>query len=141
MATLPEARLGGALLWMVVAAVLLCALGLAGWVFAFDRLREIGLRYMIAVSFIIVWSAAFVVMTLLRVRATPLLVSIGFVAWVVFRFCVTYFGQGGFLERLMLQWPLAIDYLGELIMAAAFCGYMAMADRPNAYYRRRLLAR
>jgi len=33
---------------------------------------------------------------------------------------------------------LAIDLLGEAILAAGFCGYMAGGVRPNAYYRRRL---
>ena len=35
-------------------------------------------------------------------------------------------------------WPLAVDLLGEAVMAIAFCGYMADGVRPNAYYRRRL---
>jgi hypothetical protein len=37
-------------------------------------------------------------------------------------------------------WPLAVDLVAELAMAAAFCGYMASGVRPNAYYRRRLPA-
>jgi|GEM_PF-4800160 len=129
-ATRPEARLGGALLWMTIVAVALCIVALAGACFAFDRLREIGDRYMIAVAFIVAWSVTFVVMTLLRARATPVVASGGLAAWVAYRFCVSLLAQAG--------WPLAVDLLGEAVMAAAFCGYMAGGVRPNAYYRRRL---
>lgn len=64
----PEARLGGALLWMVGAAVLHC-----------------------------------------------LVVSV-----------------------VIAGWPLVVDLLGEAVMAAAFCDYMAEGLRPSAYHRRRL---
>ena len=129
-ATLPEARLGGALLWMVVAALLLCIVAIAGTVFDFHRLRELGGRYTIAVGFVAVWSAVFVVMTLLRLRATPVVASAGLVAWIAYRFSVTVLGQVG--------WPLTVDLLGEAVLAAGFCGYMAGGVRPNAYYRHRL---
>jgi hypothetical protein len=129
-ASLPAARLGGALLWMVIAAVLLCAVALAGVCFGFDRLREIGDRYMAAVAFIAVWSLAFIVMTLLRIRATPFVASCTLVTWIAYRFCVVLLSQAG--------WPLAVDLLAEAFLAAGFCGYMASAVRPNAYYRRRL---
>lgn len=128
----PEARLGGALLWMTIAAFALCIVALAGACFAFDQLREIGGRYMIAAAFIAAWSATFVVMTLLRARATPVVTSVGLAAWVAYRFCVSIFAEAG--------WPLAVDLLGETVMAVAFCGYMAGGVRPNAYYRRRLPA-
>jgi hypothetical protein len=129
-----DERLGGALLWMVVAASVLLATGLAGFIFAFDRLRDLGGRYTIAVGFITVWSLAFIVLTLLRARATPTLASAGLVLWVTYRFAVAA-GDG-----LVAHWPLAVDLLAELIMAASFCGYMASAPRPIAYYRRRLPA-
>jgi hypothetical protein len=131
-ATRPEARLGGALLWMTIAALALCIVALAGACFAVDRLHEIGSRYMIAVAFIAAWSITFIVMTLLRARATPLVASAGLAAWVAYRFCVSLLAEAG--------WPLAVDLLGEAVMAAAFCGYMAGGVRPNAYYRRRLPA-
>jgi hypothetical protein len=117
-ATLPEARLGGALLWMVAAAALLCIVAIAG------------ARYMIAVVFVAAWSFAFIVLTLLRARVTPVVAGAGFVVWIAYRFFVALLGQTG--------WPLAIDLLGEAILAAGFCGYMAGGVRPNAYYRRRL---
>lgn len=130
--TLPEARLGGALLWMVAAALLLCIVAIAGAVFAFHQLRELGGRYTIAVGFITAWSLAFVVMTLMRLRATPLAASAGLLAWIAYRFAVALLSQAG--------WPLAIDLFGEAVLAAGFCGYMASGVRPNAYYRRRLPA-
>ena len=129
-ATLPEARLGGALFWMVAAAALLCIVAIAGAIFAFHQLREIGGRYMIAVGFAAAWSLAFIALTLLRARVTPVLAGAGLVVWIAYRFFVALLGQAG--------WPLAIDLLGEAILAAGFCGYMAGGVRPNAYYRRRL---
>jgi hypothetical protein len=129
----PEARLGGALLWMVGVAAVLCIVAVTGTLFAFQPLRQIGGRYMIAVYFIAVWSALFIAMTLLRLRATPVVASAGFMAWIAYRFGVAVLSQAG--------WPLVIDLLGEAVLAAAFCGYMAEGVRPNAYYRHRLPAR
>jgi hypothetical protein len=98
-ATLPEARLGGALLWMVVAAALLCIVAIVGSIFAFHQLRAIGARYMIAVGLVSVWSVAFIVLTLLRAPVTPMAASVGLVAWIAYRFSVSLFGQAG--------WPMA----------------------------------
>jgi hypothetical protein len=92
-ATLPEARLGGALLWMVAAAALLCIVAIAGAFFAFHQLREIGGRYMIAVGLVAAWSFAFIVLTLLRARVTPVVAGAGFVVWIAYRFSVALFGQ------------------------------------------------
>jgi hypothetical protein len=129
-ATLPEARLGGALLWMTTAAALLCIVAIVGAVVAFHQLREIGGRYMIAVGFVAAWSLAFIVLTLLRARVTPVVAGAGLVIWIAYRFSVALLAEAG--------WPLAIDLLGEAVLAAGFCGYMAGGVRPNAYYRRRL---
>ena len=115
---------------MVAAAALLCIVAIAGAFLAFHQLREIGGRYMIAVGLVAAWSFAFIVLTLLRARVTPVVAGAGFVVWIAYRFSVALFGQAG--------WPLAIDLLGETILAAGFCGYMAGGVRPNAYYRRRL---
>jgi hypothetical protein len=130
--TRPEARLGGALLWVVLAAGVVCLVAAGGALFAFDQLRLIGVRYMIAVGFAGIWSAVFVVMTLLRLPVTPLVASAGFIIWIVWRFAVALWSQAG--------WPLAVDLLAEAVLAAGFCGYMADGVRPNAYYRRRLPA-
>jgi hypothetical protein len=132
LAGLPEARLGGALLWMVTAAAILCIGALIASLVSFQALREVGGRYTIAVAFIAVWSAVFVIMTLLRRRATPVVASVGFIAWIAYRFAVAMLSHAG--------WPLLVDLLGEAVLAAGFCGYMAGGVRPNAYYRRRLAA-
>jgi hypothetical protein len=131
-ATRPETRLGGALLWVVLAAAVVCLVAMVGALLAFDQLRSIGIRYMIAVGFAGTWSAVFVVMTLLRLPATPVVASAGFVAWIAWRFAVSLWSQAG--------WPLAVDLWAEAVLAAGFCGYMADGVRPNAYYRRRLPA-
>ncbi len=130
LATRPEVKLGGTLLAIDIIAVLLCAAVLAGLIVAPRELHAVGGRFMIAVGFIALWSGAFVIMTWQRVRSTPTWSSIGIVVWVLYRFAVAIAGGYG--------WPLAVDSLGELVMAAAFCGYMAAGVRPNAYYRRRL---
>lgn len=132
LASRPEARLGGALLWVVLAAGMVCILVIGGALLAFDQLRLLGVRYMIAVGFAGIWSALFVAMTLLHLRATPLVASTGFVAWIAYRLAVALWSQAG--------WPLAVDLLAEALLAAGFCGYMADGVRPNAYYRRRLPA-
>ena len=132
LATRPEARLGGTLLCMVIVAALLVVEMLVGLVVAFEQFGAVAGRFQIALLFVTAWSAAFVVMTLLRVRATPTLSSFGIVAWVVYRLGVSIAGGYG--------WPLTIDLLAQLAMALAFCGYMAGGVRPNAYYGRRLPA-
>ena len=84
-ATLPEARLGGALLWIVIAAFVLCLVALLGSTLAFQRLPAIGLRYAIAVGFVTIWSAGFLVLTALRWRHTPVVASAGLVLWIAKR--------------------------------------------------------
>jgi len=122
-------KLAGALLWIVVALGLLAGVGISGFVFAFDRLREVGPKYEVAVGFITLWSVLFVGMTLLRLPSTPMVASIGLILWVAYRLAVAVLTAG---------WPLVIDLLGEAALVAGFCGYMASGDAPNAYYRRRL---
>jgi hypothetical protein len=131
-ATRPEAKLRGMLLYMVIVAALLCILMFGGLVVAPDQFRAVGGRFQIALAFANVWAAVFVVMTVLRLSATPLLAGCGITAWVVYRIVVSVMGGYG--------WPLGIDLLAQLAMAFAFCGYMATGVRPNAYYRRRLPA-
>ncbi len=124
-----DGKLGGALLAMVVAAAVLAIVGISGFAFAYDRLRDIGEKYVVAVGFITAWSIVFVSMTLLRLPATPLVASAGLALWIAYRLLVALLTAG---------WPLLIDLLGEAILAAGFCGYMTGGVRPNAYYRRRL---
>jgi hypothetical protein len=124
-----EPKLSGPLLWMVMAAAVLAIVGVAGLVLAFDQLRAIGSRYMIAVAFATAWSLVFLGMTLLRAPATPVVASAGIVLWVAYRFCIALLAAG---------WPLIVDLLAEAVLAAGFCGFMLRGEQPNAYYRRRL---
>ncbi len=114
---------------MVVAGAALAVVGVLGMALALPRLRELGLKYEIAVSFVTLWSILFVVMTLLRSPATPVVASTGLVVWIVYRFAVALMTAG---------WPLFVDMLGEIVLVAGFCGYMASGAAPNAYFRRRL---
>ena len=56
----------------------------------------------------------------------------GALLWIVGRAGIVI--SGGALSH----WPLLVDLAAEASLAAGFCGYMAGAVRPNAYYRRRL---
>jgi hypothetical protein len=124
-----DPNLSGPLLWIVTAAAALAIVGLAGIALAFDQLVAIGSPYVIAVAFVTVWSLVFLGMTLLRAPAAPLVASSGLVLWVGYRFCVAVFSGG---------WPLAVDLLGEAVLAAGFCGYMLHDEQVRAYYRGRL---
>jgi hypothetical protein len=97
--------------------------------FAGHRLAELGTRYTIAVLFMTGWSALFVVMTLLRLRMTPYVTCLALVVWIAYR---------GAVALVSGNWPLMIDLLGEAVLTAGFCGYMASGSLPIAYYRRRL---
>jgi hypothetical protein len=123
-----QPRLNGALLWMVVAAALLALVGLGGLAFAFDQLRALGGRYMMAVLFVTALSVLFLALTWMRSPATPLILTLGFGLWVAYRLYVAI-ASGG--------WPLVVDLLGEAVLAAGFCGYLLTGSRPNAYFRRR----
>src|SRR5262245_8355505 len=89
-ATRPEARLGA-----VVAAALLFLIAVAGSLIAFDQLRAVGLRYMIAVGFIALWAVTFVVMTLLRLRATPTIANFGLTVWIAWRLAAFLLSHAG----------------------------------------------
>ena len=131
-ATLPEAQLGGGLLCAVIIAAVLCLVALAGYTLAFRHFLGIGRLYVVAITFVTLLAFAFIVMTLLRFRHTPTVMSVGLVVWIVYRAAV------GLYHGALTIWPLQIDGLGEGILAAGFCAYMASGVRPNAYYRRRL---
>jgi hypothetical protein len=165
-ATRPEARLGGALLWMVIGCAIVVIVPTIGVLVAFaviasggvhanpgnvfswlDGPYRIGEVYMIPVVVFMAWSLLFVVMTLARIRSAPMIASAGIVLWVVLRFALGYVGQAAsvaaaenttFADGLVLIWPYAIAIGAEMALAAGFCGYMATGLRPNADYRRRL---
>jgi len=166
LATRPEARLGGALLWMVIVCSITFAVPVLSVAFAFvvlttggihanpgnafswiDGPDRIGTVYMIPVLVVMAWSLVFVVMTLARARSTPVVASAGAVLWVVLRLGLGYFAQGPsiavaerttVIDALVRIWPYGVNVLAEIALVAAFCGYMAAGLRPNAYYRRRV---
>ena len=123
-----QPRLNGALLWMAVAAALLALVSLGGLAFGFDQLRALGGRYIVAVLFVTALSVLFLALTWMRSPATPLILTFGFGLWVAYRLYVAI-ASGG--------WPLVVDLLGEVVLAAGFCGYLLTGSRPNAYFRRR----
>ena len=126
-----QTRLRGALLAMVVAAAAICAVALLGMVFAFDRLHAIGPPYMIAVTFITLWAAGFLVLTALRAPSTPKVAAAGLVVWLAYRIVVVI------ATGALAHWPLVIDILAEVAMAAGLCGYMVFGEQPRTYYRGR----
>ena len=167
LADLPETRLRGALLWMFLGALiafLVPAIGvtleyaaprfpairtnLAGYLFNWlEKPVELGVIYMIPVAFLMAWSLLFIVMTLGRARSTPTVASVGIVLWALLRAGVAFVYQASagaaalkipLGEAMIRDWPFAVTVLGEIILAAAFCGYMASGRRPNIYYRRRV---
>jgi hypothetical protein len=162
----PEMRLGGALLWLVIVCSVAVVVPTAGMLLAMLSLYtggvhanpaglfswlegpyRMGWTYMVPVIFFMVWSLVFVVMTLVRAAATPMVASVGIVVWVVLRIALNYAGQAPLVagedrttlvDALVRLWPYAVVTLSEAALAAGFCGYMAAGVRPNAYYRRRL---
>jgi hypothetical protein len=162
----PESRLGGALLWMMIActvAVVVPALGVVSAIVVIatggihanprnifswlDGPYRLGKVYMIPVAFFMAWSAVFVVMTLARLKPTPIVASVGIVVWATLRIVFSYLGSvpiaagaenTTLVDALVRMWPYAVAVLAEVALVASFCGYMATGLRPNAYYRRRL---
>lgn len=165
-ATLPEARLAGALRWMLIACLVVAIVPTAGVGLAFfllsgggahanpfkifswiDGPMRMGKVYMVPVVYFVGWAWLFVVMTLLRLRFTPIVMSVGLVVWALLRAVVNWIGpapdiaiaeQTSLLDALVLTWPYATAILAEFVAVVGFCGYMATGVRPNAYYRRRL---
>lgn len=166
LATCPEARLGGALLWIVITCSVAFIVPTIGCVLAFvilttggihanpgnvftwlDGPYRIGKVYMIPVLLFMAWSLVFVAMTLARLRSTPVVAGAGMVLWVVMRFVLGYLAQApevaaaektSWVDGLVLIWPYGVNILAEIALVAGFCGYMAAGVRPNAYYRRRM---
>src|SRR5258708_2704222 len=98
----PEARLRGALLCMVIVAVVAAVVPTVGVALAIlvlstggvhanpgnifswlDGPFRIGTTYMIPVVYFMAWCLVFVVMTLTRLKSTPMVASAGIVLWVV----------------------------------------------------------
>ena len=164
-ATLPEARLGGSLLWVVIGACILPILLTVPFILlstlyanmkndpghatalAIAGVLHVLPRYL-PVFFLMVWAAVFAVMTWRRSARTPMVACAGLVLWVVLRLVVELSFEimemsepvrGGLSPyRVLSLWGLAYAIGSGVILVAAFCGYMATGRRPNAYYRHRL---
>lgn len=165
-AILPEARLAGALRWLLIACAIAAIVPTVGVGLAFfvlsgsphngnplnllswiDGPARMGQVYMFPVIYFVAWAWLFVAMTLLRLRVTPIVMSVGLGVWVAMRFAVNWIGpapgiaateQTSVLDAFILTWPYATALIAELVSVVGFCGYMATGVRPNAYYRRRL---
>ncbi|MCW5748623.1 MAG: hypothetical protein KIT36_20710 [Alphaproteobacteria bacterium] len=157
-ATLPEARLGGALLAMFVFAVLsVVALIVAALVIAIAASARGGgdwfrggpqmVAFLVPSVFIAVLAAVFAIMTLARARATPGVLSAGMIVWMVLRLLFTIgaqiamaaqFGRSGNPMLLTSLMPALVSLAADAIAVAAVCGYMADGTRPNAYYLHRI---
>jgi hypothetical protein len=158
--TLPEARLGGALMAMFVFAIAtVAAVILVAIIFTFIATTRgdsvlggqrgfFGLAFIAPSAFIVVLATVFAVMTMARARATPMVLSVGMVVWLVLRLLFAIGGQVALASRLppsgsgavllSTLWPILVSLAADGIAVAALCGYMADGTRPNAYYRRRI---
>lgn len=158
---IPETRLDGALLWIVAAAAAIVGIPVIGFALMYAAvavgsihsgpieyligmyggIADRGPRAMVVMGWLVAWAAVFLVMTVLRLPATPLVANGGLVGWVMLRLVLGYGGlviADGRPDALTYHWPLLLEIIADIAMTAAFCGYMANGRRPNAYYRRRL---
>lgn len=159
LAAAPERRLGGVLVLILLAAIgvllaiggMLAAIAVLGGLFAitlmFNELvggsspQTIATRLMLAPqAAMFVWAIAFVVTTLARLRSGPQITSALMIIWAIVEvFCAFA------LRHLNPPSGLTVAALGttlpyalfEILLAAAYCGYMLDGRRPNIYYRRR----
>ncbi|HJQ56020.1 MAG TPA: hypothetical protein VJ890_03900 [Vineibacter sp.] len=160
--TLPEARLGGALMAMFVFAILaVVAVILVAIIFTFiatTRGGDVlgggrglpGMLFIAPSAFVVVLATIFIVMTLARASTTPMVLSVGMVVWLVLRLLFAIGGQVALANQLARSgsgtillstlWPVLIGLAADGIAVAALCGYMADGTRPNAFYRRRVRA-
>jgi hypothetical protein len=88
-----------------------------------------------------VWAFVFVAMTLMRRPSTPIVASVLMViwaaSWIAAEIATQYLSATGGFD-LIGQLPLLGQILIQVIVAAAFCGYMSEGRRPNAYFRKRV---
>src|SRR5262249_2171161 len=89
------------------------------------------------------WACVFVVMTMGRRPSTPSAASVMIVIWamtaigaqiatrmVIAQYNVNFASQGTLLPYIVI----------DIVLVAAFCGYMNGGSRPNVYFRRRVRA-
>lgn len=160
LAASPETKFGGVLaviFWSAVAMVGTVTLVIA-WLIAFGDFFSVTMMsrmlfsgsslsskiagiQMIPQATFTVWAFAFAVMTMGRRPSTPKVASVLMVIWAATsigaqigtRYLIA---QSNF--DLINQASLLPYVLIEIILVAAFCGYMADGRRPNIYYRRRV---
>lgn len=109
--------------------------GLSGTVFRLSLVPQV---------MIWTWAVVFVALTLVRSAAAPRAASVFFVLWAVLsatsqvaiRIAIARGGGIGVADAFQLLPYLCLD----LVLAAAFWGYMHDGRRPNVYYRRRVRA-
>jgi hypothetical protein len=160
----PYAKLGGALaviFWgattMVVALLLMLAgiLALGGFlpITMFSEIMfsasvpgptmTIARLQAIQQALFALWAFVFVAMTLMRRSFTPIVASalmvIWAASWIAAEIATQYLSATGGFD-LIGQVPLLGQILIQLIVAAAFCGYMSDGRRPNVYFRKRVHA-
>lgn len=157
-----EAKLGGALaviFWCAVALVAVLVLVVA-WLIAFGDFFSFTMMSqsvlsgssmtsmvtrisLIPQAIFFIWGFVFAVMTMGRRPSTPRVASAMIAIWaltsigaqIATRYVI---GQNSFI--LGSQATLLPYVLLEIVMVAAFCGYMSEGSRPNAYFRKRVRA-
>jgi hypothetical protein len=160
LATLAEAKLGGALaviFWCAVALVTVLVLVVA-WLIAFGDFFSVTMMSRFALSgssiastvtgislipqaMFFVWACAFAIMTMGRRPSTPKVAAVMIVIWaltsigaqIATRYVIA---QNSFV--LGSQATLVPYVLLEIVLVAAFCGYMSEGRRPNIYFRKRV---
>jgi len=162
LAATPHAKLGGALavmFWGAVAMVAALTLMLAAMIafgnfFSITMLSrtlfststlssKIASIQMIPQAMFAVWAFTFAVMTMGRRPSTPTVASVLMVLWAVTaisaqigtRYLVA---QSNF--DVLSQLSLLPYIFLEIVLVAAFCGYMADGHRPNVYFLKRVRA-
>ena len=160
----PYAKLGGALaviFWgattMVVALLfMLLAILALGGLFPISMFLEVMLSasapgptmtiarlQAIQQALFAVWAFVFVAMTLMRRSSTPIvasvLMAIWAVSWIAAEIATQYLSATSGFD-LISQIPLLPQILIEIVLVAAFCGYMSEGRRPNVYFRKRVPA-
>jgi hypothetical protein len=159
-ATSSEAKLGGALAVIFCGAVAMVALVVLAicWLIASGDFLNVTMMSMVsgggtasvvgAFSMIpevmfLVWAFVFAIMTMGRRPSTPMVAGALMMIWAMMsigtQIIVRYVIANNSLE-FGSQATLLPYVLIEIVLVAAFCGYMSEGRRPNIYFRRRVRA-
>jgi hypothetical protein len=164
LAASPDARLGGALaviFWGAAAMVvtllliLVAILALGGFlpIAMFSEIMfsasvpgptmTIARLQAIQQALFALWAFVFVAMTLMRRPSTPIVASVLMViwaaSWIAAEIATQYLSATSGFD-LISQAALLPQVLIEVVLVAAFCGYMSDGRRPNMYFRKRVHA-